>query len=107
MGKNTFISKKAILQNSNGAIVQVVRADANAIGFVSFGYLTDKSIQAVVVEGVAATETNAKDGNYPIVRPLYFLTKNAPGGLVKTFFDYCSGVDAQKLIVEEGYVSVH
>jgi phosphate transport system substrate-binding protein len=107
MGKDTLISKKTILQNSNGAIVQVVRADANAIGFVSFGYLSDTSIQAVVVEGVAATETNAKNGTYPIVRPLYFLTKNATAGLVKAFFDYCSGADAQKLIVEEGYVSVH
>jgi phosphate transport system substrate-binding protein len=107
MGKDTLISKKAILQNSNGALVQVVRSDANAIGFVSFGYLNDSSIQAVRVEGVAATETNAKNGTYPIVRPLYFLTKNSPAGLVKAFLDYCSGTDAQKIVVEEGYVSVH
>jgi phosphate transport system substrate-binding protein len=107
MGKDTLISKKAILQNSNGAIVQVVRTDANAIGFVSFGYLTDNSIQAVIVEGVAATETNAKNGTYPVVRPLYFLTKNSPVELVKAFLDYCAGADAQKIIIEEGYVAVY
>jgi phosphate transport system substrate-binding protein len=107
MGKDTTIVKSAILQSSNGALLQVVKSDVDAIGFVSFGYLTDKSIKAVTVDSVEATEANAKSGTYPIVRPLYFLTKNQPAGLVKSFLDYCTSPAAQKIVADEGYVSVN
>jgi phosphate transport system substrate-binding protein len=107
MGKDATVIKSAILQSSNGALLQVVKSDPDAIGFVSFGYLTDKSIKALTVDGVEATEANAKSGTYPVVRPLYFLTKNAPAGLVKAFLDYCTGPDAQKIVADEGYVSVN
>jgi phosphate transport system substrate-binding protein len=99
------MAKKAILQSSNGALLQVVRSDQWAISFVSFGYL-NSSVKAVAIDGVAATEANAQSGAYPVVRPLYFLTRNPPAGLVKIFFDYCSSSEAQKMVADEGYVSI-
>jgi phosphate transport system substrate-binding protein len=107
MGKDIPIVKKAVLQNSNGALLQVVSSDPDAISFISFGYLTEQSIKAVSVEGVAATEANAQSGDYPVVRPLYFLTKTQPQGLVKAFLDYCSGPEAQNIVSEEGYVAIN
>ena len=104
MGKETIV-KNAILQNSSGAIMQVVKSDAQAISFDSFGYL-NSTVKALAIDGVPATEANAKSGSYPVVRPLYFLTKTQPTGLVKAFLDYCSGPEAQKLITGEGYISV-
>jgi phosphate transport system substrate-binding protein len=104
-GKNINIVKNAILQSSSGAILQVVKSDAQAISFDSFGYL-DSSVKALAVDGVSADIANAKNGTYPVVRPLYFLTKTQPTGLVKAFLDYCSGLDAQKIISSEGYISV-
>jgi len=104
-GNAISITTSAILQSSNGALVQVVKSDSWAIGFVSFGYLGD-SIKALSIDGVAATEENAKNGTYPIVRPLYFLTKEQPAGLVKAFLDYCTSTAAQKIITDEGYISV-
>jgi phosphate transport system substrate-binding protein len=99
------IVKNAILQNSSGAIMQVVKSDAQSISFDSFGYL-DGSVKALAVDGVPATAANAKSGTYPVVRPLYFLTKSQPAGAVKAFIDYCSGPEAQKIITGEGYISV-
>jgi phosphate transport system substrate-binding protein len=104
-GNAVQIVKNAILQSSSGAIMQVVKSDALAVSFDSFGYV-DSSVKALSIGGVAATSANAKNGTYPIVRPLYFVTKNAPAGLVKTFFDYCNSIDAQKIISSEGYISV-
>jgi phosphate transport system substrate-binding protein len=105
MGKGTIV-KNAILQNSSGAIMQVIKSDAQAISFDSFGYVTN-SVKALAVDGTAATTANAKSGAYPVVRPLYFLTKTQPSGAVKAFIDYCTGPDAQKIIISEGYISVH
>ncbi|HSW58801.1 MAG TPA: phosphate ABC transporter substrate-binding protein [Dehalococcoidales bacterium] len=101
------VTRGAILQSSNGALLQVVRADVNAIGFISFGFLADKSVKGLSIDGVEATLANARSGAYPVVRALYFLTKTEPTGLVKDFLDFCAGPEAQKLITSEGYVSVH
>jgi phosphate transport system substrate-binding protein len=104
MGK-TMIVNTAILQSSNGAIRTTVAGDARAIGFLSFGYI-DKEIKALSIEGVAATEENAQNGKYPVVRPLYFLTKTQPAGTVKAFLDYCIGPEGQKIVATEGYLPV-
>jgi len=95
----------AILLPFNGAIKFAVSSDKYAIGFVSFGYV-DGKVKALAIDGVAATAENAKNGDYPIVRPLYFLTREQPGGLVKVFIDYCLGGEGQAIVSEEGYISV-
>jgi phosphate transport system substrate-binding protein len=99
------IVKNAILQNSSGAIMQVVKSDAQAISFDSFGYV-NSSVKALAVDSVTAQAENARSGTYPVVRPLYFLTKTEPTGIIKAFLAYCAGPDAQKIITGEGYISV-
>ena len=105
MGKNALIKSDAILQPSNGAIKTAVSSDSQAIGFISFGYI-DSSVKALAINGAAATEENAKNGTYSLVRPLYFLTKRQPTGLVKDFIDFCTGTEGQKIVAEEGYISI-
>ncbi|MBN1188506.1 MAG: phosphate ABC transporter substrate-binding protein [Dehalococcoidales bacterium] len=102
-GNEISIIKNAILQSSNGAVMQVVKGDAQSISFVSFGYV-ESTVKAVSIDGIEATSENAKSGTYPIVRPLYFLTKDNPTGLVKAFFDYCASDEAKQIIVSEGYI---
>jgi phosphate transport system substrate-binding protein len=104
MGTDRILNK-AVLQPSNGALRQVISGDANSISFVSLGAI-DNSVKALAIDGVAATEANAASGAYPVVRPLYFLTKNQPAGLVKTFLDYCLGPDGESIVRSEGYVPV-
>lgn len=104
MGK-ALIKADAILQNSNGFLKTAVSSDSQAIGFISMG-LVGSSVKALTINGVAATEENAKNGTYPVVRPLYFLTKTQPTGIVKDFIDFCTGPDGQKIVAEEGYITV-
>jgi phosphate transport system substrate-binding protein len=106
MGDDLEISKTAILQSSNGAIMQVVKDDSNSIGFVSFGYLNE-TVKAIAIDDIKATVENAKSATYPIVRPLYFLTKDEPDGLVKAFIDFCLSAESQETVEEEGYISVY
>jgi phosphate transport system substrate-binding protein len=106
MGKETKISNTAILQSSNGALLQVMKGDPDAIGFLSFGYL-DASVKAVSIGGVAATPENALNGSYPVIRPFLFVTKGEPTGLVKAFIDYCLSDEAQSSITKEGYLSIN
>jgi len=99
-----LIRADAILQPSNGAVRTAISSTPQSIGFISFGYI-NSSVKSLAVDGVAGTAENAKNGTYPIVRPLYFLTKEQPTGLVKDFIDFCLGPDGQEIITEEGYIS--
>jgi phosphate transport system substrate-binding protein len=95
----------ALEQNSNGGVKQVVGGDSYAIGFISFGYV-DSTVKALSIDGIEATVENAKSGTYPIVRPLYFLTKTEPTGPVKDFIDFCLSDEGQKIVADEGYISI-
>ena len=99
------IASTALEQNSNGGVKQVVGGDSYAIGFISFGYI-DSTVKALSIDGIEATAENAKSDTYPIVRPLYFLTKEAPTGLVKEFIDFCLSDEGQAIVADEGYVSI-
>jgi phosphate transport system substrate-binding protein len=99
------ITSSALEPTSSGAMKQRVHDDPSAIGFESLAYV-DTSIRALAIDDVAATEANAKDGTYPIVRPLYFLTKEQPTGLVKDFIDFCQSTEGQQIVAENGYIAV-
>ncbi len=99
------IASTALEQNSNGGVKQVVGGESHAIGFISFGYI-DSTVKALAIDGVTATGDNAKSGTYPIVRPLYFLTREEPEGLVKDFIEFCLSEAGQAIVAEEGYISV-
>lgn len=102
---DALITATAILQPSNGALRTTVAGDENSIGFLSFGYIDD-SITALSIDGVAGTVENAKNGTYPIVRPLLFLTKGEPEGIVKAFIDFCLSSEGQAIVAED-YIPVN
>ena len=98
------ITSDAVLQNSNGFLRTAVAGDANAVGFLSFGYV-DSSVKTLAIDGVAAAVADVKSGSYPIARPLYLLTKQEPTEDVKEYINFCLGAEGQKLVEEEGYIS--
>jgi len=100
------ITTSAIVATSSGAMKQQVGADSYGIGFESMAYVTGGAIKALTIDGMAATQENAKDGTYTLVRPLYFLTKDQPSGLVKDFIDYCLGPEGQKVVADNGYIAI-
>ncbi len=106
MGPGVMILSSAILQNSNGAMRTTVAGDANAIGFISFGYM-DGSVKALSIGGIAPTTDNANSGVYPIVRPLLFLTKSQPRGNVRAFIEFCLSDEGQQIVEAEGYLRIN
>lgn len=101
--KKQRITPRALLQASNGAVVQTVAKNANAIGYVGIGYLGD-SIQAVQVGGVTATAENVLADKWPLARELYLYTNGKPAAAVGKFVDYTVGAEGQKLVKEVGFI---
>jgi phosphate transport system substrate-binding protein len=86
MGKKE-ISLGALVQDSNGAIRQVVSDDRNAIGYISLGLVNDR-VKAVKIEGIEPSVENIREQRYKIVRPFLFVFKSEPKGKAKEFLDY-------------------
>ncbi len=98
------VSPRALMQASNGAVVQTVSKNRNAIGYVGLGYV-DRSTRAVTVEGVSPSAETALSGQWPIARELYIFTNGAPEGAVKEFVEYLVAPDkGQKDVLAVGYV---
>lgn len=103
MNKKDII-KTAVVQNSTGAVRTTVAGDKNAIGYISLSSM-DKTVKALPINGVEASEANVKNGSYKLQRPFIYVTKGAPEGLAKAFIDFVMSPEGQKIIVEEGAIS--
>lgn len=101
--EDVTLTKDAIIQDSNGTIRETVAMDENAVGYLSHGLLNEK-IKAVTVHGTACTTEDVVAGRYPIVRPVYLLTKGEPTGACKAFIDYICSAEGQKTIKESGLI---
>lgn len=97
------ITPKAIVQDSNGSVMQLVQGDPNAIGFISLGLVHDE-IKAVHLDGVEATAENIMNESYALSRPFLFVTNDEPTGVTKDFIDFILSVEGQKLLSDEGLI---
>jgi len=101
--EKTEITAKAIVQDSNGAVKQLIKDDENAIGYVSLG-LVDKDVKALHLEGIAANQENILNGTYTLSRPFLFVALSEPTGETKQFIDFILSPEGQKMLNDEGLI---
>jgi len=103
--------KSMLEKNSNGAITQTIAQTPGAIGYVSIGFV-DSSVKALPIwwndpdKAVAPTKENVLTKAYPINRELFMFTNGQPTGLAKDYIGFILSPDGQKIVGEEGYVSL-
>jgi phosphate transport system substrate-binding protein len=102
MGKDR-ISRRALTQESNGAVKELVRGDAAAIGYMSLG-LVGHEIRALTVEHASPTVENVLSGKYRLARPFLFVTQGKPSPEAQKFVDYVLSPEGQKALEAEGLV---
>ncbi len=95
----------ALVQDSNGAVREIVAADPDAIGYISAG-LIDERVAAILLGGIAPTEATIRTGRYPVVRQFLFLTNGEATGTAKAFIDYVLSDSGQTALVEEGLTRI-
>ena len=100
------ITIDALVQDSNGAVREIVANDPNAIGYISYG-LVDERVKALALDSVTPSVQSIKQRKYPVVRPFLFLTNCPPQGAVKDFIDFVLSAAGQKVLQEEGLIPVH
>jgi len=99
----TRISRRALTQESNGAVKELVRHDPCAIGYMSLG-LVGGELKAVQVDGVEPTAREVVALRYPLVRPFLFVTTGPPSPRAQAFIDFVLSPDGQAMLAKEGLV---
>lgn len=106
------------MRNMNGTaqIVEAVRSDKSAIGYVGIGYIVDKdgkvadrlSVLSVAVDAESPAysplnKENVESGLYPISRALYQFTNGMPEGRMLDFIRYELSPEGQQVVANAGY----
>lgn len=99
------ITPAALVQDSNGAVREIVAGDPYSLGYISAG-LVDHRVKALAVDGITPTRENIKNRTYKLVRRFLLVARAAPKGPVKDFVDFVLSVQGQSLLEAEGLVGV-
>ena len=102
--------KTMLEKNSNGAVLQTIAQTPGSIGYVSIGFVS-KDVKALPIwynaqKFVAPTIDNVKSKTYPVSRDLYVITNGQPTGLTGDFIKYILSPEGQKIVSDEGYVTL-
>jgi phosphate transport system substrate-binding protein len=97
------ISRKALTQESNGAVKELVKGDIAAIGYMSLG-LVGTDLKPLPIDGISPTRDDVVNGSYKLVRPFLFVTKGAPSVEAQHYIDYVLSEEGQAILEREGLV---
>jgi phosphate transport system substrate-binding protein len=92
--------------SNNEEQAKIAQSDS-AIGMLSFAWLNDDVKAVALVERgkeILPTWEMVRQGSYPIVRKLNFITAGEPENEVKAFIDFVKGPEGQKIVEESGYI---
>lgn len=103
--KTDNTTTSAVTINSTEAVITNVRDNDAAIGYISLGSLND-TVKALKIGGVEATADNVKSGDYAVSRPFNIAYKGELSDVAQDFVDYIMSSDGQKIVSDNGYVTV-
>ena len=103
--KTDNTTTSAVTINSTEAVITNVKDNEAAIGYISLGSLND-TVKALKIGGVEATADNVKSGYYAVSRPFNIAYKGELSDVAQDFVDYIMSSDGQKIVSDNGYVTV-
>jgi len=100
------ISSRAIVQNSNGSVRQLVSGDPYSIGFISLGLVDsgEMMVKALQINGVEASRENVMNHTYTLFRSFLFVALEEPTGDIVQFIDFIRSDEGQELLSAEGLI---
>ncbi|MCL2018763.1 MAG: phosphate ABC transporter substrate-binding protein [Oscillospiraceae bacterium] len=103
-----MIAPRAIVQNSNGAVRQLVSSDRNAIGFISLGLAEPQPglqpVKALNLDGFSPTQENVLSGEYELYRAFLFISEDEPTGAARHFVSFVLSEEGQRILSGEGLI---
>lgn len=111
LGKEREFKQGSVDQSGSKDVVELVSTTPSAIGYSGMGFSTDavKMLKVSKKKGDTPVEPNvenAKDGSYPISRPLFIYTLGEPTGELKQYLAWMFSPEGQQAVLDTGYVPI-
>ena len=113
------VSLTAVVMPTSRDVVDYVSKNPFAIGYVSSAYVTepteptqpdadatpvpsppsaDPSVRVVAVDGVLPSDESVSSQSYPLIQPLYLVSRQNPQGWRRQFIDFALGPAGQTIV---------
>lgn len=97
-------SNKSLETDDSGTLLQSIKDNKGAIGYVALSYLVNnQDVATVSVDGVAPTLENTYNGTYPVWGYEHMYTKGEPNATVKAYLDFIMSDEYGKSMGAQGY----
>ena len=97
-------SNKYLETDDSGTLLQSIKDNKGAIGYVALSYLVNnQDVATVSVDGVAPTLENTYNGTYPVWGYEHMYTKGEPNATVKAYLDFIMSDEYGKSMEAQGY----
>jgi phosphate transport system substrate-binding protein len=103
--KKMEISDKALVEDSNGSVREIIATNPWSIGYISYGVVSER-VKALKVNGITPSHKTIKNHEYQLTRPFLFVTKAQITPLAQKFMDFVLGTDGQRILEHEGLVGI-
>ncbi|MGC1402323.1 MAG: phosphate ABC transporter substrate-binding protein [Thermodesulfobacteriota bacterium] len=104
--KKEEISDRALVQDSNGSVREIIANNPQSIGYISFG-LVNHQVKALSVNTIKPSTTTIKSNLYTLTRPFIFVLPGQPSPLARQFVDFILSQEGQQILEKEGLVGIH
>lgn len=97
-------SNKSLETDDSGTLLQSIKDNKGAIGYVALSYLVNnQDVATISVDGVAPTLENTYNGTYPVWGYEHMYTKGEPNATVKAYLDFIMSDEYGKSMEAQGY----
>lgn len=97
-------SNKSLETDDSGTLLQSIKDNKGAIGYVALSYLVNnQDVATVAIDGVEPTLENTYNGKYPVWGYEHMYTKGEPNGAVKAFLDFVMSDEYGQQMEAQGY----
>jgi phosphate transport system substrate-binding protein len=97
------ISDACLVQDSNGAVREIIATTLQGVGYISVGLVDDRE-KAVAINSIKPTLANLITEKYQFSRPFLLLLREEPSGACGKFIEYVLSPEGQEILGSSGLI---
>ncbi len=97
------VSLTALLAPNSKAMIDLIAADQQAVGYLSTARLNGQ-VRALAIDEVPPAPEMLATEAYPMTRNLYLATRDEPQGSARDFIQWTLGAQGQAIVKQQGWI---